>query len=152
MQLSHLEYLLTYKVTEWADLRICTPNSWMWIWVNSGRWWWTGRPGALRFMGSQRVGHNWVTELNWTEQFPGIANVAGSQQWFESDYTGANTSCLIKKGIVASIFFKAFPLLQVLPARSRVPKTLLLFRILKEKYAHNEFNLIKQNTILLPIS
>ena len=65
MQLSHLEYLLTYKVTDWADLRICTPNSWMWIWVNSGRWWWTGRPGALQFMGSPRVKHDWSTELNW---------------------------------------------------------------------------------------
>ena len=32
-----------------------------------GVWWWTGRPGVLRFMGSQRVGHNWATELNWTE-------------------------------------------------------------------------------------
>ena len=38
---------------------------WMWVWVNSGSWWWTGRPGVLRFTGSQRVGHNWVTELNW---------------------------------------------------------------------------------------
>ena len=37
------------------------------VWVNSGSWWWTGRPGVLRFMGSQRVGHDWVTELNWTE-------------------------------------------------------------------------------------
>ena len=34
---------------------------------NSRSWWWTGRPGVLRFMGSQRVGHNWATELNWTE-------------------------------------------------------------------------------------
>ena len=33
----------------------------MWVWVNSGRWWWTGRPGVLWFMGSQRVGHNWAT-------------------------------------------------------------------------------------------
>ena len=33
--------------------------------VNSGSWWWTGRPGMLRFMGSQRVGHDWATELNW---------------------------------------------------------------------------------------
>ena len=40
---------------------------WMWVWVNSGSWWWTGRPDVLRFMGSQRVGHDWVTELNWTE-------------------------------------------------------------------------------------
>ena len=36
-----------------------------WVWVNSGSWWWTGRPGVLRFMGSQRVRHDWVTELNW---------------------------------------------------------------------------------------
>ena len=33
-------------------------------WVDSGSWWWTGRPGVLRFMGSQRVGHDWATELN----------------------------------------------------------------------------------------
>ena len=37
----------------------------MWVWVNSGSWWWTGRLGMLRFMGSQRVGHDWATELNW---------------------------------------------------------------------------------------
>ena len=40
---------------------------WTWVWVNSGRWWWTERPGMLRFMGSQRVRHYWATELNWTE-------------------------------------------------------------------------------------
>ena len=40
---------------------------WTWVWVNSGNWWWTGRPGMLQFMGLQRVGHDWVTELNWTE-------------------------------------------------------------------------------------
>ena len=37
------------------------------IWVNSGSWWWTGRPSVLQFMESQRVRHDWVTELNWTE-------------------------------------------------------------------------------------
>ena len=42
---------------------------WTWVWVNSGRWWWTGRPGVLRFMGLQRVGHDWATELNWTDAF-----------------------------------------------------------------------------------
>ena len=41
---------------------------WTWVWVNSGSWWWTGRPGVLRFMGSQRVRHDWATELNWTER------------------------------------------------------------------------------------
>ena len=42
-------------------------TQWTWVWVDSGSWWWTGRPGVLRFMGSQRVGHNWETELNWTK-------------------------------------------------------------------------------------
>ena len=42
-------------------------TQWTWGWINSGSWWWTGRPGALQSMGSQRVGHDWVTELNWTE-------------------------------------------------------------------------------------
>ena len=40
---------------------------WTWVWVNSGSWWWTGRPGVLRFMGLQRVRHDWATEMNWTE-------------------------------------------------------------------------------------
>ena len=39
-------------------------DSWTWVWGNSRRWRWTGRPGVLRFMGSQRVGHDWATELN----------------------------------------------------------------------------------------
>ena len=41
-----------------------SPTQWTWVWVNSRSWWWTGRPGVLWFMGSQRVGHDWVTELN----------------------------------------------------------------------------------------
>ena len=42
-------------------------TQWTWVWVNSGSWWWTGRPGVLWFMGLQRVGHDSATELNWTE-------------------------------------------------------------------------------------
>ena len=42
---------------------------WTWVWVNSGNWWWTGRPGVLQFMGSQRVGHDWATGLIWSEWF-----------------------------------------------------------------------------------
>ena len=41
--------------------------TWWTSWVDSGSWWWTGRPGVLQFMGLQRVGHDWATELNWTE-------------------------------------------------------------------------------------
>ena len=40
-------------------------TQWTWVWVGSGSWWWTGRPGMLWFMGLQRGGHDWVTELNW---------------------------------------------------------------------------------------
>ena len=52
---------------------MASPTQWTWVWVNSGSWWWTGRPGMLRFMGSQRVGHDWVTELNWKpgQRYPG---------------------------------------------------------------------------------
>ena len=45
---------------------MASPTQWTWVWVDSGSWWWTGRPGVLQFMGSQRVGHDWATELNWT--------------------------------------------------------------------------------------
>ena len=38
-------------------------TQWTWVWVNSGSWWWTGRPGVLQSIGLQRVGHNWATEL-----------------------------------------------------------------------------------------
>ena len=51
------------------DSWIASPTRWAWVWVNSGSWWWTGRPGVLRFMGSQRVRHNWATELKRTDSF-----------------------------------------------------------------------------------
>ena len=56
---------------------------WIWVWVNSGSWWWTGRPGALWFMGSQRVRHNWATELNWAEV------VFGPSRW----HSGKESMC-----------------------------------------------------------
>ena len=46
---------------------MASPTQWTWVWVNSGSWWWTGRPGMLWFMGSQRLRHDWATKLNWTE-------------------------------------------------------------------------------------
>ena len=50
--------------TEDGQQRMASLTRWTWDWVNSGSWWWTGRPGVLRFMGLQRVGHDWATELN----------------------------------------------------------------------------------------
>ena len=46
---------------------MASPTQWTWVWVNSGSWWWTGTPGVLWSMGSQRVGYDWATELSWTE-------------------------------------------------------------------------------------
>ena len=46
----------------WLDV---ITDQWTWVWVDSGSWWWIGRPGVLQSMGSQTVGHDWVTEMNW---------------------------------------------------------------------------------------
>ena len=54
------------KGTTGWDGWMASLTQWKWVWVNSVSWWWTGRPGVLQFMGSQRVGHDWATELNWT--------------------------------------------------------------------------------------
>ena len=54
------------KTGSWLWLRSWTQQTW--VWVNSGSWCWTGRPVVLRFMGSQRVRHDWVTKLIWNER------------------------------------------------------------------------------------
>ena len=55
------------RVDRGWDGWMASPTRWTWVWVNSRSWWWTGRPGVLQFMGSQRVRHDWASELNWTE-------------------------------------------------------------------------------------
>ena len=60
-------------------------DSCTWVWVNSGNWWWTGRPGVLRFMGLRRVGHDWATELNWTERVSGGIR---KKKWIKCFETG----------------------------------------------------------------
>ena len=75
---------------------MASPTWWTWVWVNSGSWWWTGRPDILRFMGLQRVRHDWVTELNWTEslscvwplRLPGLYPTRLFHLW---DFPGRNT-------------------------------------------------------------
>ena len=44
-----------------CDGWMASPTRWTWVWANSGRWWWTGRPGVLQSRGSQRVRHDWAT-------------------------------------------------------------------------------------------
>ena len=57
---------------------MASPTWCTWVWVNSGSWWWTGRPGVLQFMGLQRVGHEWAIELNWTDGYMPRNGIAGS--------------------------------------------------------------------------
>ena len=54
---------------------------WTWVWVDSGSWWWTGRPGVLRLMGSQRVGHDWATELKWTDLMQSLSKYQWLFSW-----------------------------------------------------------------------
>ena len=76
---------------------MASPTRWTWVWVNSGGWWWTGRPGVLRFMGWQRVGHDWATELNWTECIYVDAT-------FSTHYTLSFPHCVHKSILYICIF------------------------------------------------
>ena len=55
------------------------PTQWTWVWASSRSWWWTGRPGMLQSMGSQRVGHDWVTKL--TEYWVGLPFPCPAKAW-----------------------------------------------------------------------
>jgi len=78
-------------------------TQWTWVWVNSGSLWWTGRPGILQSMGSQRIGLDWATELNWTERINthnpfrvqmGMYTKPWASQQRESSYKpGKKSSC-----------------------------------------------------------
>ena len=65
-------------------------TQWTWVWANSGSWWWRGKPGVLQSVGLQRVGHNWMTELNWEicQVNMGCENIEGTENhWgFQIDY------------------------------------------------------------------
>ena len=50
-------------------------TQWIWVWAISGSWWWIERPGVLQSMGSQRIGHDWATELRWTSQYCKVINL-----------------------------------------------------------------------------
>ena len=72
---------------------MASPTQWTWVWVDSRSWWWTEKPGILRFMGSQRVRHNWATELKYTyNQFTSLYSRNNSVKQLSS-----NTKKLFKK-------------------------------------------------------
>ena len=51
-----------------SDGWMASPTQWTWVWASYGGWWWTGKSGVLQSMWLWRVGHDWVTELNWTKR------------------------------------------------------------------------------------
>ena len=84
---------------------MASPTWWAWVWVNYGRWWWTGRPGMLQFMGSQRVGHDWETEMNWTElQHFWVEHINVFWYHLKSYISSWTTSAFPSKGILNKLF------------------------------------------------
>ena len=62
------------------DVWAASSTQWTWVWASFGSWWWIRKPGMLQFMRSQRVGHDWVTELNWGDGL--LCPGAGSSNFF----------------------------------------------------------------------
>ena len=67
-----------------CDGWLVSPNQWTWVWVSSESWWWTGKPGVLQSMESQRVRHDCVTELNWLKKYLYCLKYAISTTLFQS--------------------------------------------------------------------
>ena len=64
------------------DTWMASPTQSAWVWASSRSWWWTGRPGVLQSMGSQRVKHDWATELTeWDRMFPGTCVYRRPELW-----------------------------------------------------------------------
>ena len=111
-----------YLKVQMMDNMAIPLTQWTWVLVNSGSWWWTGRPDVLQFVGSQRVGHDWATEVKWTElnwwlfyflffeeprDFPLIAepiyNPISSAQGYQFAYLLTNTGDSKKKNFLFCI-------------------------------------------------
>ena len=91
---------------EW-DGWMVSPTRWMWVWVNSGSWWWTGRPGVLRFMGSQRVGHDWATELSWCCKIDTAKDNIHFRIFWNSYKPNSHYNCVDCGGGVCGIYWEA---------------------------------------------
>ena len=68
---------------------MASQTQWTWVWVNFGSWWWTGRPGVLQSRGSQRVRHDWATELNWSYSCCSVTRICSTL----CDPTNCSTPC-----------------------------------------------------------
>ena len=63
------------------DVWMASQTQWTWVWVSSGSWWWTGKPGVLQSTGSQRVGQDWANKLNWTDWTPVFLLISFTIDW-----------------------------------------------------------------------
>ena len=82
---------------------------WTWVWVNSGRWWWTGRPGVMRFMGSQRDGRDWATELNWIDELESWRSLSGTHSCRVSYKANVNVMALTCYGSHVTVWLVKDP-------------------------------------------
>ena len=89
---------------------MASPTQLTWVWVDSRSWWWTGRPVVLRFMGLKRVGHDWATELNWTEDTKeGITQVSCLHPWTKLFFwTPGHHVCLFTGSFVYPFTYACF--------------------------------------------
>ena len=98
---------------------MASPTQWTWVWVSSGSWWWTGKPGVLQSMGSQQVRHDWATELNWEQRFPtsgiyclmicGRANVIIIEIQYTINRSNRNKAHYKCKGLNETIHSTSYP-------------------------------------------
>ena len=90
---------------------MASPAQWTWVWASSGSWWWTGKPGVLQSMGSQRVRHYWVIKLNWCKVLDYLLHI-----WTLQHYEVAIIAPLLQvKKVEAQRETKKFDLFYLIP-------------------------------------
>ena len=99
---------------------MASPNQWTWVWVGSGSWWWTGKPDVLQSMGSQRIRHDWATELNSVTPW-----VAAHQAPLSFTISQSFLKFMLLESMILSnhliLCHSPFPYLQSLPAWGSFP-------------------------------
>ena len=64
---------------------MASPTQWTWVWVDSGSWWWTGKPGMLQSMGSKRIRHYWATEVNYNHNIVWLSLLSSFRNFHYSE-------------------------------------------------------------------
>ena len=131
-------------------------TQWTWVWASSGSWWWTGRPGVLQSTGLQRVGHDWTTELNWSQFNLAWTGSTGSKAmtpslnhsvaWMFKALISVSRNTVIQCSHTGKIIFKMlsfliFPPLQSLSSYVPLPqgwplRTIKLYSIYASRLKH----------------